>query len=265
MVDTPKLQAQQVWKIFGDRRDAEVVAVQDLSLHVGANEFVSLVGPSGCGKSTLLMMAAGLEPISAGDICIDGRPITGPGADRGMVFQSYTLFPWLSVEDNIRFSLKKSKLPRSEQDALVREHIQLVGLTGFARAYPNQLSGGMRQRVAIARALVYKPAMLLMDEPFGALDAQTRLQMQELLLTVWQAHRTTVLFVTHDVEEAILLSDRIYVMTARPGRIKTELAVDLPRPRNLLETESDPRFTALRRQVLTLIREEAQRSSVVTV
>ncbi|MCB0040366.1 MAG: ABC transporter ATP-binding protein [Caldilinea sp.] len=248
---------ENVWKIFGDRRDADVVAVQDLSLAVRDNEFVSLVGPSGCGKSTLLMMAAGLESISAGDILFDGTPVTGPGADRGMVFQSYTLFPWLSVEENIRFALKKSGLGRSEQGALVREHIQLVGLTGFERAYPNQLSGGMRQRVAIARALVYKPRMLLMDEPFGALDAQTRLQMQELLLQVWQSHRTTVLFVTHDVEEALLLSDRIYVMTARPGRIKAEITVDLPRPRNLLETESDPRFAALRRQVLTLIRAEA--------
>ncbi len=253
-----KLLVENVWKIFGGRREAEVVAVQELSLAVRDNEFVSLVGPSGCGKSTLLMMAAGLESISAGDILFDGTPITGPGADRGMVFQSYTLFPWLSVEENIRFALKKSGLDRGEQDALVREHIQLVGLTGFERAYPNQLSGGMRQRVAIARALVYKPQMLLMDEPFGALDAQTRLQMQELLLQVWQSHRTTVLFVTHDVEEALLLSDRIYVMTARPGRIKAEIAVDLPRPRNLLETESDPRFAALRRQVLTLIREEAQ-------
>ena len=252
-----KLLVENVWKIFGDRRDADVVAVQDLSLAVRDNEFVSLVGPSGCGKSTLLMMAAGLESISAGDILFDGTPVTGPGADRGMVFQSYTLFPWLSVEENIRFALKKSGLGRSEQGALVREHIQLVGLTGFERAYPNQLSGGMRQRVAIARALVYKPRMLLMDEPFGALDAQTRLQMQELLLQVWQAHRTTVLFVTHDVEEALLLSDRIYVMTARPGRIKAEITVDLPRPRNLLETESDPRFAALRRQVLTLIRAEA--------
>ncbi len=259
-VEQGKLLVENVWKIFGGGRDVEVVAVQDLSLAVRDNEFVSLVGPSGCGKSTLLMMAAGLESISAGDIRFDGSPITGPGADRGMVFQSYTLFPWLSVEENIRFALKKSGLGRSEQDALVRDHIQLVGLTGFERAYPNQLSGGMRQRVAIARALVCKPQMLLMDEPFGALDAQTRLQMQELLLQVWQSHRTTVLFVTHDVEEALLLSDRIYVMTARPGRIKAEIMVDLPRPRNLLETESDPRFASLRRQVLTLIREEAQRA-----
>ena len=255
----PKLVVDRLWKIYaGDKRSDEVVAIEDLSLVVNDNEFVSLVGPSGCGKSTLLMMAAGLEPISAGDIRCDGRPVTGPGRDRGMVFQSYTLFPWLNVADNIRFALKKSSLPRAQQDALVAEHIRLVGLEGFEAAHPNQLSGGMRQRVAIARALVYKPQMLLMDEPFGALDAQTRLQMQDLLLQVWQTHRTTVLFVTHDVEEAILLSDRIYVMTARPGRIKREVQVDLPRPRNLLETESDPRFAALRREVLGLIREEAR-------
>jgi NitT/TauT family transport system ATP-binding protein len=258
-MDTPKLAVERLWKVYaGDKGRGEVVALEDLSLAVYGNEFVSLVGPSGCGKSTLLMMAAGLEPISAGEIRCDGMPVTGPGRDRGMVFQSYTLFPWLNVRDNIRFALKKSNLPRAQQDALVAEHIGLVGLQGFEQAHPNQLSGGMRQRVAIARALVYKPQMLLMDEPFGALDAQTRLQMQELLLGVWQAHRTTVLFVTHDVEEAILLSDRIYVMTARPGRIKCEVKVDLPRPRKLLETESDPRFAALRREVLGLIREEAQ-------
>jgi NitT/TauT family transport system ATP-binding protein len=255
----PKLAVERLWKIYdGDKSRGEVVAIEDLSLAVYGNEFVSLVGPSGCGKSTLLMMAAGLEPISAGDILCDGAPVTGPGRDRGMVFQSYTLFPWLNVADNIRFALKKSNLARAAQDALVTEQIRLVGLEGFETAHPNQLSGGMRQRVAIARALVYKPQLLLMDEPFGALDAQTRLQMQDLLLQVWQAHRTTVLFVTHDVEEAILLSDRIYVMTARPGRVRCELGVDLPRPRNLLETESDPRFAELRRRVLGLIREEAK-------
>ncbi len=257
-MDTAKLAVERLWKIYTGEKGREVVAIQDLSLAVYANEFVSLVGPSGCGKSTLLMMAAGLEPISAGDIVCDGKPVTGPGRDRGMVFQSYTLFPWLSVAENIRFALKKSKLTRPAQDALVAEHVRLVGLEGFEQAQPNQLSGGMRQRAAIARALVYKPQMLLMDEPFGALDAQTRLQMQELLLQVWQAQRTTVLFVTHDVEEAILLSDRIYVMTARPGRIKCEVRVDLPRPRNLLDTESQPQFAALRRQVLGLIREEAK-------
>jgi NitT/TauT family transport system ATP-binding protein len=253
VLSTPKLRAEQVWKIFSDGR-REVVALEDMALTVGDNEFVSLVGPSGCGKSTFLMMAAGLESISAGDIVFDDRPVTGPGPDRGIVFQSYTLFPWLTVEENIRFALKKSKLERSAQDALVQEQIRLVGLEGFEGAHPNQLSGGMRQRVAIARALVYRPQMLLMDEPFGALDAQTRLQMQELLLGVWQAHRITVLFVTHDVEEALLLSDRVYVMTPRPGRIKAEIVVDLPRPRALLDTEAEPRFAELRKEVLMLIR-----------
>jgi ABC-type nitrate/sulfonate/bicarbonate transport system ATPase subunit len=207
------------------------------------------------------MMTAGLESISSGQILVGDRPVSGPGPDRGMVFQTYTLFPWLSVQENIRFALKKSGLPRAKQEELVRDHIRVVGLQGFEKAYPNQLSGGMRQRAAIARALVYRPQILLMDEPFGALDAQTRLLMQELLLDVWQADRISVLFVTHDVEEAILLSDRIYVMTARPGRIKAEIAVDLPRPRSLIETESDARFTALRRQVLALIREETPLAS----
>jgi nitrate ABC transporter ATP-binding subunit len=260
VIQTPKLVAQHVRKVFGDGRGQRVVAVQDLSLTVGDNEFVSIVGPSGCGKSTVLAMVAGLELPTQGMILLDGRPIEGPGRDRGMVFQTYTLYPWLTVQQNIRFALKKSDFSHDEQDELVREHIRLVGLQGFETAYPSQLSGGMRQRVAIARALVYKPEMLLMDEPFGALDAQTRLLMQELLLDVWEHHRITVLFVTHDVEEAILLSDRVYVMTARPGQIKAEVVVDLPRPRSLLETESDQRFLELRRRVLTLIREEAQRS-----
>ncbi len=252
-----KLEATHVWKTFTTRKGDTVTAVQDLSLHVAHNEFVSLVGPSGCGKSTFLMMAAGLESYNRGAIRMDGRLVTGPGPDRGMVFQSYTLFPWLSVAENVRFALRKRGLSRAEEDARVRDQIHRVGLEGFERAYPNQLSGGMRQRAAIARALVYRPEMLLMDEPFGALDAQTRLLMQELLLGVWQAERTTVLFVTHDVEEAILLSDRIYVMTARPGRIKAEVAVDLARPRTLLETESDATFLKLRREVLGFIRDSA--------
>lgn len=256
----PKLVAQHVWKVFGNAREESVVAIQDLSFAVYENEFVSIVGPSGCGKSTLLALIAGLEPPTRGRILLDGQPIEGPGRDRGMVFQSYTLYPWLTVEQNVQFALKKSDVNRNEQAELVQEYIRLVGLDGFEAAYPSQLSGGMRQRVAIARALVYRPEILLMDEPFGALDAQTRLLMQELLLDVWETNRTTVLFVTHDVEEAILLSDRVYVMTARPGRFKTEVTVDLPRPRSLLETESDDRFVKLRRRVLTLIREEAQRS-----
>jgi nitrate ABC transporter ATP-binding subunit len=252
----PKLRIQDVSKRFPVADGETLLAVQRVSLSVQPNEFVSLLGPSGCGKSTILMMTAGLEPVSEGRIEVDGRLVKGPGPDRGVVFQSYTLFPWLTVEENVRFALKKSGLERAQQDELVRHHLELVGLADFAHAMPNQLSGGMRQRVAIARALVYRPQILLMDEPFGALDAQTRMLMQELLLQVWQAERTTVLFVTHDVEEAILLSDRIYVMTARPGRIKAEITVDLPRPRSLLETEDMPRFAELRRQVLALIRTE---------
>ncbi len=257
---TPKLQVQNVWKRFPVEKGEALVAVQDLSMTVQPNEFVSLVGPSGCGKSTMLMMAAGLEPITEGEIKVDGGAVSGPGPDRGVVFQTYTLFPWLTVEENVRFALKKSGLEKSKQDELVRDHLRLVGLGDFARAMPNQLSGGMRQRVAIARALVYRPQMLLMDEPFGALDAQTRMLMQELLLNIWQADRTTVLFVTHDVEEAILLSDRIYVMTARPGRIKAEIVVDLPRPRAFMETEADERFVKLRKQVLSLIHSEVKQA-----
>lgn len=253
-----KLELEHVWKRFSLADGQELVAIQDVSLFVGTNEFVSLVGPSGCGKSTLLMMAAGLETVSEGTIRVNGQEVVGPGRERGVVFQSYTLFPWLNVAENVRFALVKSGLGRAEQEERVKMYLQRVGLSDFARAMPNQLSGGMRQRVAIARALAAQPEILLMDEPFGALDAQTRLLMQDLLLHVWHQEQTTVLFVTHDVEEAILLSDRIYVMTARPGQIKAEIVVDLPRPRSLLETEALPRFVELRRQILALLRAEVQ-------
>ena len=210
-----KLLVENAWKIFGDRRDADVVAVQDLSLAVRDNEFVSLVGPSGCGKSTLLMMAAGLESISAGDILFDGTPVTGPGADRGMVFQSYTLFPWLSVEENIRFALKKSGLGRSEQGALVREHIQLVGLTGFERAYPNQLSGGMRQRVAIARALANDPKVVLADEPTGNLDTHAGERVLEILRGLVDTQRRAVVVVTHDLALAARADRQIRIVDGK--------------------------------------------------
>lgn len=257
----PKLHIENVSKTFDLGRGEGLLAVQDVSLSVQPNEFVSLLGPSGCGKSTLLMMAAGLEEITSGRILVDGQEVVGPGLDRGVVFQTYTLFPWLTVAENVRFALKKSNLPAAKQEELVHRHLELVGLAAFAAAYPNQLSGGMRQRVAIARALVYRPQILLMDEPFGALDAQTRMLMQELLLEVWQQDRTTVLFVTHDVDEAILLSDRIYVMTARPGRIKAELRVDLPRPRHWLETEGSLHFAELRHEALRLLHEEVRRAA----
>jgi NitT/TauT family transport system ATP-binding protein len=251
----PKLYAEGIWKVFIPRKGDEIVAIREFGMAVYENEFVSLTGPSGCGKSTFLAMAAGLDYPSRGKLTVNGRPVVGPGIDRGMVFQSYTLFPWLNVFENVRFALKKRELSAAEQARTVQEYIELVGLTGFEKAYPAQLSGGMRQRVAIARALVYKPDILLMDEPFGALDAQTRMQMQELLLRVWQQHRITVLFVTHDVEEAILLSDRVYVMTARPGSMKAEVRIDIPRPRTP-EVEQTPRFIELRRELLGLIRHQ---------
>jgi NitT/TauT family transport system ATP-binding protein len=248
-----KLVVDSVSKIFPAARGESLVAIQQLSLEVHENEFVSLVGPSGCGKSTMLAIVAGLDLPSRGEVRVNQKPVLSPGADRGMVFQSYTLYPWLNVSENVRFSLKKRRLPRANQDSLVKEYIELVGLQGFEKALPRQLSGGMRQRVAIARALVYKPDILLMDEPFGALDAQTRLQMQDLLLRVWEAHRITVLFVTHDVDEAILLSDRVYVMTPRPGSLKAEVIVDLPRPRQP-EVENTLAFLELRKKILGLIR-----------
>lgn len=249
------LNAKNIWKVYNTERKDQVVAIRDLNLSVAENEFVSIIGPSGCGKSTFLLMAAGLDEPSAGELQFGGEPIEGPSEKRGMVFQSYTLYPWLTVAENIRFALQKSKLNVGEQKLLVGEFISLVGLKEFENAYPNQLSGGMRQRVAIARALVYRPQMLLMDEPFGALDAQTRRLMQELLLRIWETHRTTVLFVTHDIEEALLLSDRVYVMSARPGTLKAEVQVNLPRPR-FVEMETSPEFLALRQQLLGLIREE---------
>ena len=251
---TPKITVDAVGKIFGEGDD-EFLAIDRIDLTVGANEFVSIVGTSGCGKSTLLNMVGGLTEPTFGDILIDGNPVMGPGRDRGFVFQGYSLFEWMTVEGNIRFALEKSRMGKAEKTELVRQFIGEVGLAGFENAYPRQLSGGMRQRVAIARALVYKPSLLLMDEPFGALDAQTRGMMQELLLKVWGDHKVTVLFVTHDVEEAIFLADRVIVLASRPGRLKRELKIDLDRPRNF-DIVTSPEFSALKREVLGDIREE---------
>lgn len=254
-----KLRAEHVRKVF-DVDGAPLVAVDDITMTVRENEFVTIVGTSGCGKSTFLNMVAGLIPITSGRLEVDGKPVTGPGADRGMVFQKYTLFPWLTVLENVKFSLRKKRdLTPREKDALARQYIRLVGLGGFEDAYPAQLSGGMQQRVAIARALVYRPSILLMDEPFGALDAQTRGLMQELLLKVWEEHKTTILFVTHDIDEAIFLADRVYVMTARPGRIKKEVIVSLPRPRDY-HVMTAPEFTAIKREIMDLIREESMKA-----
>ncbi|NNN24897.1 MULTISPECIES: ABC transporter ATP-binding protein [Pseudomonas] len=231
--------------------------LRNIDLTLADNEFVSIVGTSGCGKSTLLSIAAGLEEFDSGSVKVDGVPITGPGLDRGVVFQSYTLLPWLTARQNVEFALKAAGMSRAQCREIADEHLELVKLTKFAEAYPNELSGGMKQRVAIARALSYRPKILLMDEPFGALDAMTRHQMQELLTSIWETHRLTVMFVTHDVEEAVYLSDRIVVMGLGPGRIKATFDVKLGRPR-YEDMAASAEFIDLQRQVLRSIREEEQ-------
>jgi ABC-type nitrate/sulfonate/bicarbonate transport system ATPase subunit len=249
--------------VFRRRRGGEVVAVDALSLTVHDKEFVCIVGPSGCGKSTLLRVIAGLSRPQMGEVTLDGERVTAPGADRGMVFQSYTLFPWLTVQGNVEFGPRLSGRSPEECAQVAHRYIDLVGLAGFEHAYPKELSGGMQQRAAIARSLANDPEILLMDEPFGALDAQTRSLMQELLLRVWEQTHKTVLFVTHDIEEAILLADRIYVMTARPGRIKHEVRVPLPRPRTVAVLDSEG-FIRLRREIYQSIREESLKVLVMT-
>jgi len=237
----------------------EVRALERTSLTVPDGQFACIVGPSGCGKSTLLSIAAGLIQPSEGEVLIDGKPESEPGADRGMVFQSYSLYPWLSVRRNIEFGLEIKRLPKAEREKISRELIDLMKLDGFADAYPMALSGGMKQRVAIARALANDPQVLLMDEPFGALDALTRQIMQELLTDLWQRYRKTVLFVTHDIDEAVFLADVVYVMTTRPGRIRNTVAVEIPRPRTFATLASDA-FTAIRKQVTAYIHEESLRA-----
>ena len=252
---SPKLSIHGLGKTFVSDRGS-TVALQGVDLAIGDNEFVALVGTSGCGKSTLLSIAAGLETHDTGTIKIDGVDIEAPGLDRGVVFQSYTLLPWLSAQQNVEFALKASGKSSAEAVEIARDHMQLVGLDGFEKAYPAELSGGMKQRVAIARALSYRPKMLLMDEPFGALDALTRHHMQELLTGIWEKHRLMVLFITHDVEEAVYLSDRVAVMTNRPGRIKLVVPITLPRPRRYTMTAT-PEFQAFHREVMEAIRSES--------
>ena len=238
-------------------RRGAVHALDRIDLTVADREFVALLGPSGCGKSTLLRMIGGLETPSTGTIVHKGRVIVGPGPDRGMVFQSYTLFPWLTVRKNIMFGLEQQgKLDTPSIEQIADEYIDLVGLRGFENLFPKSLSGGMRQRVAIARALATNPDVLLLDEPFAALDMQTRIVMQELLLEVWQKSPTTIVMVTHDIDEAILLADRVVVMKARPGAVKEIIDIDIARPRNR-ETRKDPVFLSYRDHAAELIREES--------
>lgn len=249
-MDTISLRAEKVTKEFTNNQGSKVTALDGLDLHIKKGEFISLLGPSGCGKSTFLRLVAGLEERTSGVLMLDDNTISGAGRDRGVVFQQYSLLPWLHVWENVAFALKKDKsVSKAEAKELAYHYVDLVGLNGFETYYPSQLSGGMQQRVAIARALVYKPALLLMDEPFGALDAQIRREMQDLLLDVWQREQCSVLFVTHDVDEAIYLSDRVYVMSARPGRIANEINIDLERPRNL-DMQLTEKFISYKREIM---------------
>jgi NitT/TauT family transport system ATP-binding protein len=236
--------------------EGEIVALAATSLTIGEGEFVCLLGPSGCGKSTLLKIVAGLIPASGGSVLINGRPVAGPGPDRAVVFQDYALFPWMTVTDNVEFGLAARGVAAARRRQVSGELLRVVGLGDFAEKYPHHLSGGMKQRVSIARALAVDPVLLLMDEPFGALDAQTRYVMQQELLRIWRAYRKTVLFVTHSIEEALYLGDRVLIMTARPGRIKADLRVSQARPRDVAGDE----FTRLRKQSLDLLSEEIARS-----
>lgn len=233
-----------------------LTVLDNINLQIQPRELVCLVGASGCGKSTLLNIMAGLIPPSTGQVLVDGECVTGrPGSDRGMVFQGYTLYPWLTVAQNVAFGLQLRKMPKAEQRERVAYFLNVVGLTQFAQAYPKQLSGGMKQRVAIARALANEPALLLMDEPFGALDAQTKEQMQQFLLELWEQTHVTIVMITHDVEEAIYLSQRVYVMATRPGRIKLELPIQLPEHRDL-EIKLSTEFLNIKRDIIHALRDQ---------
>lgn len=251
-IAVPKLEVAGLSKFYqsGER---SLIILDDINFTLQPREFVCLVGASGCGKSTLLNVVAGLVPPSQGEVLVDGRRVHGPGSDRGMVFQHYTLYPWLTVAQNVAFGLQLRKLPKAEQRERVGYYLDVVGLSHVADAYPKQLSGGMKQRVAIARAIANEPAVLLMDEPFGALDAQTKEQMQQFMLELWEQTHTTILMITHDVEEAIFLSQRIYVMSARPGKIQQEIPIALPEHRHL-DVKLSPRFVEIKRDVLQALR-----------
>ena len=252
-----KLSIESVGREFPATRGGKPTrALTPVSLSVEDNDFITILGPSGCGKSTLLRIVAGLDRPTEGRVLLGGTPVTGPGADRGVVFQSYTLFPWLTIEENVAFGLRERGIAQAERTATARQWCERVGLKGFEGHYPKQLSGGMQQRTAIARVLANNPKIMLLDEPFGALDNQTRALMQEMLLGIWERERKTVLFVTHDIEEAIFLANRVVVMSARPGRIKADVKVDLPHPRHYT-MKTTPEFTRLKAQLTEEIRAEA--------
>jgi len=247
------LQVRGVSRTFITPRGEKIEALDNIDFEVKNREFLSIVGPSGCGKSTLIRIIAGLETVTSGQVLVDGSPVDGPGRERGMVFQAYTLFPWLTVKQNVMFGLRMKRGVSIETEAEAEQWVELVGLAEFANSYPHQLSGGMKQRVAIARALANKPRVLLMDEPFGALDAQTRAQMQRLLLHIWKNVEITIIFITHDLDEAVYLADRILVLKAKPGRVQEHLEVPVPRPRSPEQLLS-PEFLAARNHLEHLIR-----------
>lgn len=245
--------AENVTKIYKTQKK-ETLAMENCSLEILENEFVCIVGASGCGKSTLLRMLAGLDFPTEGKVIVADKVVEGPGIDRGMVFQGYTLFPWLTVENNLKYGLKEKKLPKDKQEELTNRYLDIMGLKKFRQAYPKQLSGGMKQRVAIARALANEPDFLLMDEPFGALDPITKSRLQIFVREIWEKYRTTIVFVTHDIEEAVFLGTKIYVMSARPGRVKEEIPVYLPHNRKL-EMKDTPEFYEYCERVKKLIEE----------
>ena len=256
MAAVTALECRGVTKVWGESADREVVALQGIDLVVGDGEFVVVIGPSGCGKSTLLKLLAGLETPTAGQLLHRGQVISEPDVDRSLIFQQPSLYPWLSALDNVAFGLKLRGVPRAERHRQAEEFLRQVGLREFARKHPHELSGGMQQRVAIARALCVGADTLLMDEPFAALDVQTRSRMQDFLLDVWRDSGASVLFVTHHIDEAVALADRVVVFTSRPGRIKTIMPIDLPRPRNLFSREAE----AMRIQLTELLRDEVDRA-----
>ena len=242
-----KVQAKDVKMIFNTRK-GEIVALNGVNLDIAENEFVTVVGPSGCGKSTLLNIIAGLQKPTSGSVCCNGEEVTGVGRERGVVFQQYALFPWLTVEENVRFALKMRGVKGKEAVEEAKRYLRMVDLERFSENYPKELSGGMKQRVAIARAYAAEPDILLMDEPFGALDAQTRAQLQTDLLGTWEKEKKTCFFITHDVDEAIILGQRVVIMSARPGRIKRIVDVDIPYPRTQ-ETRMSDAFTRLKNEI----------------
>ncbi|AOY57538.1 ABC transporter ATP-binding protein [Desulfococcus multivorans] len=257
----PKISVKGVTKVFSSKR-GEVTALKDLSLDIRDGEFLVIVGASGCGKSTLLNLVAGFDSATHGEVLLDGRPVTGITPECGMIFQQYALFPWKTVQENVEFGLKMKRMPKSEREERAAKFIELVGLNGFERTYPHHLSGGMKQRVSIARSLANDPQVMLLDEPFAALDAMTRQVLQEQLVRIYEKHRKTIIFITHSIDEALLLSSRIVVMTARPGRIAQEITNDLPHPRNA-DVQLSERYLELKRHIWSSVQAEVLKSMEV--